>query len=140
MKLYFADPVRGQQTGGYRIFISTPRVRQGIPVTLSTVTSTRSGNSFLLAAFPNLQSQAPIPNQQNQQNQQQSQNCDGLVTVDKMHVSWNQVLILRVRMYVYIWAQRTILARKCSRIPNQVLQLQQNTNIRYHFSRITFLL
>jgi hypothetical protein len=80
------DPVRGQQTGGYRIFISTPRVRQGIPVTLSTVTSIKSGNSFLLAAFPNLQSQAPIPNQQNQQNQQQSQNCDGLVTVDKMHI------------------------------------------------------
>lgn len=87
------DSERGRETGGYRVFVTTPRVRQGIPATLSTVTAVRSGNSFLLAPFPNWQSQAPIPNVQNQQNvlnqpnELQSQDCTGLVTIDKIHVS-----------------------------------------------------
>lgn len=55
-----------------RVFVTTPRVANGIPATLSTVSNIRSNDSFLLSPFPSWASQTV------------DQECNGIIAADKI--------------------------------------------------------
>lgn len=67
--------IAGQNSSHNRIFVTTPRFVPGIPFTVSTITSIQSGDSNLLAPFPNIQSQNITAG------------CGSIISVDKIHVS-----------------------------------------------------
>lgn len=66
--------LRNDNAAQQRIFVTTPRVAPGIPATLSTITNIRNNESFLLSPFPNWESQIV------------DEECNGLVSVDKIHI------------------------------------------------------
>ena len=66
--------VRNETAAEQRVFVSTPRVAPGVPATISTITNMRNNDSFLLSPFPNWESQIV------------DESCNGIISVDKIHV------------------------------------------------------
>lgn len=57
-----------------RAFVTLPRFKSGVPVTLATITNQRRGDTTLLAPFPNWEAQ-------------REGNCDGVTSVYRIRVN-----------------------------------------------------
>lgn len=66
--------MKNENAAEQRVFVTTPRVTNGIPATLSIVTNLRSNDSFTLSPFPSWASQTI------------DAECNGIVSVDKIYI------------------------------------------------------